>query len=57
MRTKYKLNAVMTKMGHRSAIEYTCPKCGERNKHFWFGREDHSCTKCEKVTNLKGATL
>jgi len=37
-------------------VTYTCPSCFTRQTHHWYGREDHHCNHCGKVTNIKGET-
>jgi len=37
----------------RTFIQWTCPKCGYRNEHYWFGREEHICNECQERTDLK----
>lgn len=50
------LQAVLTKLGNLTMVEWTCPVCKHINKHRWFGRDYHICSECEQPTEVKGAT-
>ena len=55
MQNKYKLQIkIWTNQKDREMISYSCVDCGHRNEHYWFGRDTHFCTNCEKATEIKG---
>lgn len=51
MRTKFSLLTQII----NGFVRYTCPSCGYRNSHLWFGREFHYCSGCDYRVDVKGA--